>query len=230
MRVDKALRKCGQTMRKEELRARELRTFSITLLHGARGRSGVGAPVWRLSHLASPIAAGLFCATDLRGLAVLLGRWGGRTQNHAIGLRPHMSIPDANEGSNCNDNKRQRYCMPHSKFSLCDLGSLGPSPNGEDQEMCGFAPVFTAAHYLYYRQGEPPSPSHLRPFRECSRYFRVTRLCYPRRAKVPGLPICTIRCERMDEELFSYRLWLARVAAFAGIHRERRQSNGRGGN
>ncbi len=203
-------------MRKEQLRARESRTFSITLLRGARGRSGVGAPVWRLSHLASPIAAGLFCATDLRGLAVLLGRWGGRTQSHAIGLRPHMSIPDANEGSNCNDNKRQRYCMLHSKFSLCDLGSLGPSRNGEDQKMCGFAPVFTAAHYLYYRPGESLSASHLRLFRERSRYFRVTLLCHLRRAKVPGLPTSTIRCERMEEERFSCRLWRARVAAFEG--------------
>jgi len=101
-------------------------TIAATLLRLAGSRRGAGAPVWRLSRF-SPLFE-----TDLCGLTGLLGRRGYRPQSHAIGLRPHMSPPDADEGSNCNDNKRQGYCILHSKFSLCDLGSLGPGRNGED--------------------------------------------------------------------------------------------------
>src|SRR5208283_675873 len=108
--------------------------IAATLLRTAGSRRGAGAPVWRLSRF-SP----LFEA-DLCGLTVLLGRRGRRPQSHAFGLRPHMSTPDADEGSNRNDNKRQGYRILHSKFSLCDLGSLGPGRNGEDQKWLGLYP------------------------------------------------------------------------------------------
>ena len=128
----------------------------------------------------SPASLHLF-ETDLCGLTGLLGRRGCRPQSHAIGLRPHMSPPDADEGSNRNDNKRQGYRIPHSKFSLCDLGSLGPGRNGEDQNMVGPVPVFTVTHYLYYRRGGALSLFHLCIFRERSRYLHDTFVLSPAR-------------------------------------------------
>jgi len=36
--------------------------------------------------------------------------------------------PDADEGSNRNDNKRQGYRIPHSKFPYVTYGSFGAGP------------------------------------------------------------------------------------------------------
>jgi hypothetical protein len=166
-----------------------------TMLRPARSRRGAGAPVWRLFRLSLPSETERFCAADLGDLAVLLGRRCRRPQNHAIGLRPHMSPPDANEGSNCNDNKRQRYCILHSKFSLCDLGSLGPSWIGEDQkEYVGLHP--SSPPHTTCNIGEENPPHH--PTFDFSANVRgtsVTLLCYPRtlfnprRAEAPGLEL-----------------------------------------
>jgi len=103
--------------------------------------------------------------------------------------------------------------------------------------MCGPAPGFTAAYSSYYRRGKPLSPSHLGIFRERSRYLHDTFVLSPARPG-PGLErLCnhghpqtlamyTIRCERIVEEWSSYQRQPVRTAAFAGIRRKSRQSNG----
>jgi len=92
----------------------------------------------------------------------------------------------------------------------------GPSRNGEDQNMCGPAPVITAGCYLYYRRGGSLSLFHLCIFRERSRYLHDTFVLSPTR-RSPGLErlcnhghpqtlsIHTMRCERMEEERISQR-------------------------
>lgn len=170
--------------------------IAATLLRPAGSRRGAGAPVWRLSRF-SPLFE-----TDLCGLTGLLGRRGCRPQSHAIGLRPHMSPPDANEGSNRNDNKRQGYRIPHSKFSLCDLGSLGPGRNGEDQKWLGLYP-YSPSHTTCTIGVEGPFRYSTYAFSANVRGTSMTLLCYPKRAEVPGLPTHTVRCERIEEERFS---------------------------
>ena len=53
---------------------------------------------------------------DLCGLALF--RRGHRPQNQAIGFRPHMSSPDADERGTRNYNKRIDQCCLHSDFSF----------------------------------------------------------------------------------------------------------------
>ncbi len=161
-----------------------------------RTEEGAGAPVWRPSRFSPPFE------TDLCGLTVLLGRRGRRPQSHAVGLRPHMSTPDADEGSNRNDNKRQGYRILHSKFSLCDLGSLGPGRNGEDQKWLGLYP-YSPSHTTCTIDRKNASCHPTFGLSANVRGTSMTLLCYPRRAEVPDLPIHTVRCERMEEERFS---------------------------
>jgi len=62
-------------------------------------------------------AAGRDVTEGLCGLAGVLGG-GGLAQDEAVGLGPHVSPPDADQGGYRNHNKRVGHCIPHISFSL----------------------------------------------------------------------------------------------------------------
>jgi hypothetical protein len=125
--------------------------------------------------------------TDLCGLAVLFGRRGRRPQNKTVGLCPHMSPPDTDEGSNCNDNKRQGYRNPHSKFSLSDLGSFGGAESvRRGPEICVDLHPALPPRTLRTIGGGSLSHHPTLEFSVNVRGTSMTLLCYPRRAQVPA--------------------------------------------
>jgi len=79
-----------------------------------------------------------------------------------------MSSPDADERGTRNYNKRIDQCTLHFDFSfVVTSAALGrPSRNSEDRIFwrVGRRPANFAGHFLNIAAGEPPSPSHLRPF------------------------------------------------------------------